>query len=328
MNFMTNNPWESIHSPANDLKARLVDPLHPLDFYWARDHLNHYLFLYELPVEYQPDNNMLPNLAGIKAIFTSLNRTSSKHRLVLILNEQANWEMFNAVCNDLIQSTRQTENTAIAVHTVLRRLQRWHEFLKKNKSDLLPEERIKGLIGELHFLANHLFPVFGPRRAITFWQGPTNAPQDFNVRDCAIEVKCQSGTTSPYIKISSVDQLCPQVPEMYLFVVTLGKAEDEANSTVTLPRLVSHVRELLLHESFSDLEHFNDLLYETGYIDADKYDDFKYVLISESMFEVNSEFPSICREMIPDGVTNLTYHIALSKCQPFIAKPIWMGDLS
>ena len=44
------NPWDEITPPIKDLSARRVDHSHPLDLFWARDHLGSYLFVYEFPV--------------------------------------------------------------------------------------------------------------------------------------------------------------------------------------------------------------------------------------------------------------------------------------
>ena len=45
------NPWKNLETPEVDLKRIMVDPDHPLDFYWAKDHKADYLFLYEYPSE-------------------------------------------------------------------------------------------------------------------------------------------------------------------------------------------------------------------------------------------------------------------------------------
>jgi len=42
-----NNPWENINPPSKDVSARRVDHTHNLDLFWGRDHLGHYLFIYE-----------------------------------------------------------------------------------------------------------------------------------------------------------------------------------------------------------------------------------------------------------------------------------------
>lgn len=320
-----NNPWENINPPSKDVSARRVDHTHKLDLFWARDHLGRYLFIYEFSPNETLPKISLPDLSGLQTAYIPADNNVSVNRLVLMLNEQSNWELFYTLCNDLVQATRQAETSIVAVSTLLRRLYRWHDFLKRNRNEQLTEEKIKGLIGELLFIKRQLSPVFGIGQSILFWQGPEGLPQDFNVNNSAIEIKCQSGSTSPYVRISSVDQLCPQMPEMYLDVITLGKTNSENEYSINLPGLVDSLRQELISEGSSMIERFNDLLYLLGYIDMDIYLDYSYLLISEKMFHVTEGFPRICSNKIHQGIIKITYDISLLECEPFLGQPDWMG---
>ncbi|MGB5157361.1 PD-(D/E)XK motif protein [Desulfobacterium sp. N47] len=324
-----NNPWDEINPPSKDVSARRIDHTHSLDLFWARDHFGRYLFVYEFSSEAESISNInLPDLVGIQTAYIPANGSINSNRLVLLLNEQSNWELFLSLCNDLVQATRQSKTSASAVQTILRRLTRWHEFLRKNRSELLTEEKIKGLIGELLFIRNYLIPTFGSGRAIQFWQGTEGLPQDFNINNSAIEVKCQSGATSPYVRISSAEQLCPQLPEMYLFVITLGKSTPETENAINLPGLISNIRDILQSDTSSHIERFNDLLHMIGYIDSDSYLDFTYILAGEKMFQVTEGFPRICNHDIHHGIVKLSYDISLSECEPFKNRPDWMVKIS
>lgn len=316
-----NNPWQDIQTPSEDISARRIDSGHPLDLFWARDHIGQYLFICETDSSRKLSKSDVPELAGIDAEFLTLN---DRTRLVLILNEQANWEMFHALCCDLVQATGKADDSSVAFTIILRRLHRWHDFLKKAKTGLMSEEQIKGLIGELLFLKQHLAPCFGIESAVNFWIGPEGAPQDFNINECAVEVKAQSGASQPYVKISSADQLCPQLPAMYLYVVTLGRADAENPVAVNLPALKHEISSLLEVSSPQTLERFRDLLFGLGYCDSDKYLDFNYVLSDEMMFEVGEGFPRICPRDIHEGIVKLTYNIGINDCLPFIRWPDWL----
>jgi hypothetical protein len=322
-----NNPWDEIKLPSKDVNARRIDPAHLLDLFWAQDHLGHYLFIYEFSSDENPPKVSLPDLIGIKGVYVSANSGIAKNRLILLLNDKSNWEIFLSLCNDLIQATRNAKNSIIAVQAILNRLEHWQEFLKNNRSGILGEEKILGLIGELLFIKNNLIPIFGAGQSIKFWQGPEGLPQDFNVNESAIEVKCQSGATSPYIKISSADQLCPQLPEMYLFVVTLGIAAPETMNAVNLPMLILQIRDALKSEASEQVERFNDLLHSLGYIDSDRYLDFNYILAGEKMFQVIEGFPRICSHELHRGIANLSYSISLLECAPFEKLPDWMKGI-
>jgi len=316
-----NNPWEEIHTPSHDISARRADHTHPLDIFWARDQMGRYLFFFEFDSDATlPDR--LPRLKGIDVL-----KSPEGNRLVLILRERSDWEIFLSLCSNIISATRTVDRTA-SVAIIIRRLDRWREFLKQDRPRLLPEEKIKGMIGELLFIRNHLIPAFGITQSIQFWMGPEGSPQDFNVNDSAIEVKCQLGSTAPKIRITSAEQLCPQLPIMFLFVVTLGKSELGSSGALCLPDLISDIREELEQESQTEqLERFNDLLIQEGYIDSDAYRQFSYVLVNEQMFLVEEGFPRICPDGLSAGIVRLSYDIALAECEEFSATPEWM-DIS
>jgi len=315
---MMNNPWLDIQTPGKDVSARRVDHKHPLDFFWAKDQSGRYLFFCEFSNEINLPKS-LPKLKGFDLL-----KSQEENRLILGLRDKNDWELFLALCNDIVSFTRKEHQFSTSIAIILNRLDRWHHFLKNKRKEILTEEEIKGLIGELHFLKKYLIPTFGIKQAIRFWQGPEGFAQDFNVDDGAIEVKCQSGSSTPFINISSTDQLCPQLPNMYLFVITLGKTNSENIAAVNLPILVNIIRQNLISESPDQLERFNDLLLNIGYIDSDIYLDYSYLLTNERMFEVREGFPRICPKDVHQGILKVSYSIKLSNCKSFENKPTWM----
>ncbi|MBI9091106.1 MAG: PD-(D/E)XK motif protein [Desulfobacterium sp.] len=319
-----NNPWEEIKTPSHDLLYRLVDPEHPLRLLRAKDTYGRFLFIYEFPLsDHIPDK--FPELNGIDIYLRKPDEGPTENcMLLLILKDKKEWQIFLSLCNDIAASTRELEQQIQATRIILRRLKRWQEFLQRLRSGLLPEKDIKGLIGELLFIKKHLSPAFGAGKAVQFWQGPDDSPQDFNVHDCAIEVKCQLGTTTPRVRISSAEQLCPQLPEMFLYVATLGKSEQNVKEAVNLPSLIDGIRFELETNSPSDVERFNNLIYQTGYIDSEGYEQFNYIPVSEKMFSVITDFPRICPNELPPGIERLSYDIKLLDCESFSKSPDWM----
>jgi len=319
-----NNPWEQISPPTKDVNARRVDADHCLDLFWARNHLGWYLFVFEFLSEKPLKNIKIPDLAGIQSSYICLEKGNELGRLVFILNERSNWELFYSLCMDLIQATRLAKNSNAAVQIILRRLTRWHEFLKKNRNELLPEEKIKGLIGELYFIEKYLTRSFSPGQAIKYWQGPEGLAQDFNIGESAIEAKCQSGSSLPVVKISSADQLCPQLPEMYLFVITLGKATSDDAEAINLPNLIKSIRKKLEADPLDQMERFTDLLFNIGYVESDRYLDYSYILTAENMYKVSEDFPRLCSKDLPHGILKVSYNLDLSALDAFEGSPNWM----
>lgn len=316
------NPWEEIETPTHDLLYRMVDADHPLRLLRARDSYGRFLFIYEFPSSGHVSDK-LPKLNGIE-LHVRMTEGSESGMLLLLLKDKKYWQIFHSLCSDLVASTRGLQSDVQATQIIIRRLKRWQEFLQQSRSELLSEREIKGLIGELLFLSRHLVPAFGIESSVQFWEGPNDSPQDFNVHDCAVEVKCQLGTTAPQVHISSGDQLCSQLPEMFLYVVTLGQSEAGNSESVSIPELVSEIRERLEVESPSGLQSFNDLLYLTGYRDLVEYEEYNYIPVSEKMYRVASGFPRICSEQLEPGVERVSYNIKLADCEAFAEAPSWV----
>lgn len=315
------NPWGDIQTPKSDLSARRIDHKHPLDIYWAKDRLGRYLFVCKLTDDCKLPPKY-PSLLGIEV--TSIADTK---QLVLSLKNPSDWELFFSLCSDIISATRILKPSAV-VPVIFRRIERWREFLKQAKDKLLPERVIKGLIGELIYLNDHLAKKYGTAQAVDFWTGPEGSPQDFNVQSSAVEVKCQIGTSSPKIKISSAEQLCGQLNDLYLFVVTLGRTEPEAEDALSLPSLISSIQ-VALEETGSaqQLEKFQNDLLNIGYTHNDEYFTYSYIVASKKFFKVVESFPRIILSDIPNGVCNVTYDLELTNCEPFLIDEPWVSKV-
>lgn len=309
-----NNPWNNIEKPAHEFNVRLVSDKHPLKLYWGKDARGGYLFIAQIERDAAPDTKVLPELAGIRITVAN---TSDCARLVLLLNEAANWELFKALCVDLIRASETAKSDTEAVSVIVRRLVRWHEFLKRERVHLLSPEAVKGLIGELLFLESKIAPQFGWDLSMSFWKGPTGAPQDFAVHDMAIEVKCQSGISRPYIQISSLEQMDAQLPSFYLIVYTLATAETSNADGFTLNALVERIRTALIAAGNSSRELFESLLFQAGYILLDAYDETHFRCVATRVFEVTQNFPRLTPGIVPEGIHKVSYQISLEACTPF-----------
>jgi hypothetical protein len=315
------NPWKAIKVPKEDLSARRIDHQHPLDVFWAKDKLGRYLFLCNLTDDCKLPKKF-PSLTGIEV--TSIIETK---QLVLSLKNPSDWELFYSLCNDIISATRSLKRSAV-VPVIFRRIERWREFLKKDREKILPEKIIKGLIGELVYLKYHVAKKFNTAQAVDFWTGPEGSPQDFNIHDVAIEVKCQIGTSTPKVKISSAEQLCTQLSELFLLVVTLGKTEPLAKDSLSLPFLIDIIKEdLEVSGASQQLEKFQDILLNLGYVYCEDYLTYSYLISSKIFFEVKGDFPLIKLSNIPSGISNVTYDLALANCEPFIIDEPWVTEL-
>jgi hypothetical protein len=314
------NPWSVIEKPATDLNVRLVDDKHPLKLYWGVDSRSRYVLAYDATTIGLPQKKSLPNLSRID-IYIAPNGLRGK--LVLLLQENANWELFYALCSDLVRATATAADETTGSAIILRRLQRWQELLRKTPSDILSLDEIKGLMGELLFLKDLLSPVFGYDAALVAWRGPEGAPLDFAIQETAIEVKCQSGSSKPVVRITSAEQLGPQLPRGYLAVYTLANQSPDEAGCLSLNSVVAEIRNALSTASVTSRERFEDLLYLAGYVTREEYDEYCFSVVSIKCYQLVEGFPRIVSSSLIPGVESVSYSIRLDACAPFLAKPQW-----
>lgn len=314
------NPWQDIAKPSLDFNVLRVSEAHPLSLFWGRNTQGKYLFIYEMEAEFAPERKSLPRLAGIEVC---IRQQGSKAMLVLVLNETANWELFLSLCSNLIQATSVLDVPASAASVFLRRLTRWQELLKRKRPDILSPEAIKGLIGELLFLEQRLAPVFGWEVAVASWHGPEDAPQDFAIHETAVEVKCQSGGSQPSVRITSAEQLMPQLPQAYLVVYTISTADIEEAEGFSLNDLVGRMREQVQGRPEPVRERFEDLLFLAGYTTREEYSEYRCKKVAGKCFQIRAGFPRIELSSIPAGVDHVSYSLELEPCRPFEATPSW-----
>jgi hypothetical protein len=317
------NPWLEINKPNSDFNVRLVGESHSLRLYWGRDTQGRYLFILDTATADIPEKKNLPKLSGVT---TAIATAGANSKLFLMLNETSNWELFHALCSDLVRATSTVDDPQAAGVIFLRRLTRWQEFLKHERSGILPVEAIKGLIGELLFLSEKLAISFEWDEAISFWKGPEDAPQDFAIHETAVEVKCQSGGSKPSVRITSVEQLEPQLPDGYLAVYTLSSADKEDSSGFNLNSLIAQIRSQLEGSSEAARERFEDLLFMAGYIYSDEYDRYRYAKIALRCYKIEEEFPRIRISHISSGIERITYTLKLEACAPFQNQPTWWKE--
>lgn len=316
MSHKRNNPWSHLKRPEKDISVRLVDPEHDFDLYWATDSAGDYLFVWRYTdLQSKAPKEALPNLS--RMVLSHIQDGNNAGRYVLKLIGKEDWEIFMTLCSDLVEATRKAESQAAALEVFLRRVDRWQNFLRKKRPSILNESIIKGLIGELHFLFYHLNAEIGLDAAVNAWGGPFGTPQDFCHGPNAFEVKCQSGGSSPSVRITSAEQLTPQVEHLFLNVLTLSPCGEDEEKAVTLPTLIGKIRNKLIQQSSEALEKFSDALIEIGYIDSPDYDCFSYILVSESSYRVVEGFPRITTDKINPALSHVTYTIPLSACSEF-----------
>ena len=212
---------QSISRPAR-IRRSFVGriPVIHLNFSRGKDHFGRHLFIFRVR-ENAEELAKFPKMAGIDVFYEFID--SGLWQLKLALKDAQQFDIFTALCTNLMEATRQiaVEEQVKAVGVVLARLRRWQQMLEKGRSGLLSEPVQTGLFGELLFLRDVLSSHMAAVDALKCWRGPFGEEQDFAVGPVLVEIKTQRSTSDRHLRISSPDQLYSRSGKIILCHQTL-----------------------------------------------------------------------------------------------------------
>lgn len=236
--------------------------------------------------------------------------------LDLLCTEDTTLNVFATVVCEIVkelENALQEDRTVVVAET----LARWRWFWGVEPVSLSEREAL-GLFGELWFLDQW---VGATRENVLAWGGDDQTRHDFQWRERSVEVKATArrGEGAIVHTVQHLDQLAaPETGRLYLF--SLRVARDRL-ATNTLALLASRCSDQL-RDAVEVRDLFLRKLSQRGYSPADaSLRTTAYRIIDEQIYEVTDEFPRLEAESfvggLPTGVTDVSYKIDMSVCEPW-----------
>lgn len=240
-------------------------------------------------------------------------KDNEKIRISFSLLDNDKETIFYKFCEDIIDSTRNISDKK-SMNFIISRWNKWRFMFKKPNTELLTENQIVGLMGELLFLDQYMFSKYGIEKAIIAWQGPSKSHKDFEIENTWYEIKTvrQAALT---VKISSIEQLDSDL-EGKLEVITLEKTNCEVANAISINKLVEIIG--LKIKSFEAYKVFNKKLSEVGYFYDEEYDKYVYKYIKRNTYIVNEDFPRIVGDDLSNGIVRVSYDILLKDINKYM----------
>ncbi len=305
---MINNesPWSSM---AESSQRRIdFDTKHNL--FWIIDSYGKYGFCIQAKDIFITDNEI--NLNGISII--KRNSTKDYVELFLILNNKDDWQIFLALCEDLIAITKRYKTNEKMINAVEIRLRRWQQLLKRSSYQELTIEKQMGLFSELLCLKDVVALKYGIKQAVISWVGPDFDKQDFLMDNEVIEVKSHRTSKGEIVHISSIQQLHTEKEPLFL----MSYALTNSGNGLSIEDISRSIRELLVLEANEIIELFENKLIEYGFIpEIIKVPLQKFILDKQKIFNVSDSFPKISPKNIQSQIILVKYSLDLSLCSDF-----------
>lgn len=283
---------------------KLIDNSHPLSLYIGVDDEGNYA------IEYRGRFDIIPvkDSSAIKVTHTIEKGYKS---IIFSLKEASMLSIFCAFCEDMINSTRECADNDKGYNLLINRFYSWKRMFHQGRGKL-EEKNIMGLIGEIIFLKDFLFPLYGEDVSLNSWTGSERTHKDFSIDSTWYEIKSISFGKNSII-INSFEQLDSNI-DGHLCVYELEKMSPEF-AGITLNKLVREVYTLLKFDSQKDI--FLQKLSDADYSYNKEYDKFVYEIKNRQLYLVSEKFPCLHRTPSMDAISNIHYEILLPKIEPF-----------
>lgn len=303
MNYDSKNEFEQL---AIKSYFRRVDETHPLDLWLGIDSDGHKAlrFLGEF-------NPVI--LAGTKSIKIKQFLVESNKCVQFSLMDPESSELFYKFCDDIIDSSRQEANQQDSYRFITHRFARWKKMFV-TKLDILSEESIMGLIGELYFLLSYMIPTYGQHKAIEAWSAPDPTVKDFSIDKTWFEIKT-IGSKSSVVKISSLQQL-ESKHHGNLVIFRFEKMSPSFCGT-NLNEIVVKINKIL--ESPEDCDFFQTKLLLAKYTYNEKYNEYVYDIKESTFYSVDDKFPALRSEGLQTAIQNVQYELLIDQLKKYIS---------
>ncbi|WP_034450144.1 PD-(D/E)XK motif protein [Butyrivibrio sp. AE2032] len=215
-------------------------------------------------------------------------------------------------CEDMVESTIGIQNEQMRYDAIVSVFYKWMKMFQKTGSDILSEEKIRGLMAEIYFLKEYVIPTYGKHDAVQSWSGQELTHKDFSIRDTWYEIKSVL-KGKPSVHISSLEQLDSNV-EGYLVVYYFEKMSTASNGQ-NLNELVKSVLDVLDSELDKDI--FYEEVTKQGFSFDERYEEFKYIISNRNSYIVSGDFPRLTRSNIDVNIDKVEYSINLLGLEPY-----------
>ena len=275
----------------------LVDSTHPLDFYIGIDDRGRKCII--LRSKFRPDAVKATSAIEISVGQVRNNIWSLGFHLV----QNSMSGLFYKFCDDIIESSRNLPESVNGMTYVVKRYNSWKKMFYNLKKDILSENEIMGLIGELLFLRKEMMKKYPEDIAVNSWSGCDKAHKDFSVENDWYEIKATKAS-SLTVRIHSIEQLDADTNGQ-LVVFELEKMSETFDGY----SLNNVVRDVLNDVSPEVADILLEKLKSVGWEYNDEYDKYVYRITSYTKYLVNDQFPRLKKSNMASSIVKVEYDI-------------------
>lgn len=260
----------------------------------------------------------IPELSDAVDVTRTQRSIDGKWVLLLTLRTTKFTDVFVQLCAHIVDCVSGTGSESQGLSAFMAGVEDWRTLLQAGPIQRLSLEATRGLFGELWLGFWNLVPGCSPRHAMEAWRGPFKSDQDFQFPGGPLlEVKTVH-SRARRIQISSENQLHRLSTEhLYLCVVSADDASADIPGAMTVPKLLDETERLLERAGVPQFE-LTSRLAELRFDRSDDiYAGMHFLPTGVRYFEVGDSFPRIEPNMLPQGVSRVSYALDVAKLAPY-----------
>lgn len=270
----------------------------------------------ELKKEFRIITNFEPaNIETSSAYDVKVFIRDTKWNISIALLNDSYDEVFLLLLWDLYECAQSSPDENFAVRKIAQRVHKWKKLFAK-LSEIMSDERIRGLMGELFFLNEFVLPKAEKINAINSWRGPLGEDQDFISKEFWYEIK-STRFGSEKISVSSIEQL-DNKNEGKLVIIEMDDGAIDDIRSISIAEIVRNIRSNLADCEEAIIE-FNRKLLLYGYKDQPEYELKRFIIKRIRFYDVTDNFPRYLRSCTRNEVINLTYILSISTLEEWFS---------
>jgi hypothetical protein len=294
-------------------KSIRIDSVSIPDLYIGISQERKRCLILRLPIGYIPDfqSSVKQNL--------SLELYKETRWIVLTLLDDQYFDLFDDLIVSIYYKIYAFSDTPLFVGELLKTYYKWSEFFQDSSGDVLSDDQIKGIYGELVYLEDLVKQITssGINDILSSWKGPYDTGHDFEGEDLNVEVKTKS-LSGVSVKISSEYQLLPEpAKQLELAVVSM---ERDPLTGLSIKELLFRLREIVIVK-LGDYTIILKALAQKGLTISklDEYSHLKFKPLEIKIYDCDhDDFPKIVRTSLPDAISSVSYRLNLNEVKNFI----------
>lgn len=251
------------------------------------------------------DKIQMPKIQGLSFEYLSVPAIdiSKMYLRISLVNTDALEEAFEAFTVSVINSIQSLTSSVDVLVTISQLVFDYESFFGSEKTKHLSKQEEQGLFGELHFLSKLIEEK--SEDSVQWWMGPSKNKHDFIFEsNVGVEIKTTSSQLQKNISISNENQLrFEDRKKLFLILYVL-----EVNPTGrTVSNLIKEVEEKI--ERPANRKEFKERLLEFGILPSNFIGRYSFVNVGSYIFEINSLFPRISKQMVDSRIFDVKYKI-------------------